>query len=33
MVPLVGFIRAGDTLILPDSGFAQAETEKYGHTC
>jgi repressor LexA len=27
MVPLVGFIRAGDTLILPDSGFAQAETE------
>jgi repressor LexA len=27
MVPLVGFVRAGDTLILPDSGFAQAETE------
>jgi len=27
MVPMVGFIRAGDTLILPDSGFAQAETE------
>ena len=27
MIPLVGFIRAGDTLILPDSGFAQAETD------